>query len=458
METVSDWNTSCQYTNKKDSSTRDGHREAELVRGAFRSYKRNYRLNLEVVCVEDTGRHQGLEIKYPPIGYAPPSKELRLETRHLFVDNVRFWSMVAIVAIHGITMGNIGGVSSSFVEALTTPWKFGSIAFFLTSGFLLGERIEKCSPLAYLGRRVQRVFLPWLAWISILTSILVASDIMHHRIALGAGVWLALWERFYSCLTETSFWFVPNLFVGLAILLIFRRHLRNLRFGAALLAINLIYVANLYARWWQTSHTKAVFGFVFYLWLGSYASLHYRKIEQWISQIRMSVFVSLALLAGLAAFAEARLLDHLGSADPCNTLRLTNQFFSIFMVFILIKLRRATWPGFVNVRNHTFGIYLSHTIILVLLCDYFSIVLRRLNGTSADVLTSSLPVGIAGKIIFTAVTYMLSLAVAKAFSASRSLQWVVGSPSSEMQAKKGMQLVRKGKEKDIGRIFEEGLS
>jgi membrane-bound acyltransferase YfiQ involved in biofilm formation len=414
-------------------------------------------LNLEVVCVEDTGCDRGFKSKYPKIGYAPPLKEDRPESRHLFVDNVRFWSMVAIVSIHGITMGNIGGVPPSFVEALMTPWKFGTIAFFLTSGFLLGERIEKCSPWSYLGRRLQRVFLPWLVWISVLTSILIASDVIHHRTALDAGMGVAIWKKFYACLTATSFWFVPNLFVGLTILLIFRRHLRNLRLGAALLAIDLVYVANIYARWWQTSHTKAVFGFVFYLWLGSYASLHYKKIALWTSRIRMKILVSLALLAGLAAFAEARWLDHLGSADPCNTLRLTNQFFSIVVVFILLKLRRATWPGFVNVRNHTFGIYLSHTIILILLCDVFSIISQRFYGTSADVLTTSLAVGIAGKIVFTAVTYILSLAVAKAFSANGSLQWVVGSPSSEKPAKKNVPLTRRIRENDLGRIIEGGL-
>ncbi len=413
-------------------------------------------MNLEVVCVEDTGCRQGYETKYPTIGYGPHLREETPEMRHLFVDNVRFWSMVAIVAIHGITMGNIGGVSPSYVEALTTPWKFGSIAFFLTSGFLLGERIEKCSPMGYLGRRLQRVFLPWLAWISLLTVILLASDIVHHRVVLGAGMSAALWQKFYACLTQTAFWFVPNLFVGLTILLIFRRHLRDLRLGAALLAINLIYVANIYARWWQTSHTKAVFGFVFYLWLGSYASLHHRKLTQWVSRIRMKAFVSLAVLAGLAAFAEARLLDHRGSTDPSNTLRLTNQFFSIFVVFILLKLRRPTWPGFVNVRNHTFGIYLSHTIILIILCDCLSVVSRRFSGTSADAFRSSLPVGIAGQILFSAVTYTLSLAVAKTFSASRSFGWVVGSPS-EKQPKMNLQLVRRAKEKDISPIFEKGL-
>lgn len=414
-------------------------------------------MNLEVVCVEDTGCRQGFETKYPTIGYGPHLREQTPEMRHLFVDNVRFWSMFAIVAMHGITMGNVGGVSQPFVEALTTPWKFGSIAFFLTSGFLLGERIEKCSPMGYLGRRLQRVFLPWLAWISLLIAILMVSDIVHHRIVLGVGMWGTLLQKFYVCLTQTAFWFVPNLFVGLTILLIFRRHLCDLRFGAALLAINLIYVANIYARWWQTSHTKAVFGFVFYLWLGSYASLHHRKLTKWISQIRMKVFVSLALLASLAAFCEARLLDHLGSADPCNTLRLTNQFFSIFVVFILLKLRRPTWPGFVNVRSHTFGIYLSHTIILIILCDCFSIVSRRFSGASADTLKGSLPVGIAEQILFSALTYTLSLAVAKAFSASRSLQWVVGSPSSEKQPRTSLLLVRRAKEKDIRRIFEEGL-
>lgn len=358
------------------------------------------------------------------------------DQHHLFVDNVRFWSMFAVVAIHSTGVFNTIGVRSPLlIQASLTPVKFGTIAFFLISGFLLGERIESCKPIEYLGRRLRRIFLPWMFWVSLMTAFLLAADALHHRIAVRFAMEEVpiVWGKLFSCIATTAFWFVPNLLLSLCILLLLRRYLRDVRLGVVLFGINLFYVVNIYMRWLPSLHTEALFGFVFYLWLGAYASWNFGVLIRWLARVRMNALVGLAVSTGLLAFGEARILDHLGSPDPNNTLRLSNQIFSIAVVLLILKLRHATWPRFVDVRNHTFGIYLSHSMILAIMLG----VLRRSLAliTPGHLLNSSLE-GLALWVVTTAVTYSISLSVTKVIAGRPTLRWMVGAgPAVPSKAK-----------------------
>jgi len=355
--------------------------------------------------------------------------------RHIFVDNVRFWSMVGIVAIHSASVFIvIENTHPLLIAALVAPAKFGTIGFFLISGFLLGERLDRCRPMEYLGRRLQKVFLPWLFWLSLLAVTLMAADVIHHRVTLAFAIdSLRFIGLTYSrCVTETAFWFVPNLLLSLCVLLLFRRHLNDLRLGAALLAINLFYVVNIYTLWLPSSHAKAMFGFVFYLWLGTYASHHFGSVTQWVSRIGIRVFAVLAVLTGLVAFGEACVLSHLKSPDPNNSLRLSNQVFSIVMVLLILKLGRAAWPRFINVRSETFGIYLSHTLVLYV---GLSAAKRMLLETLPGSLLNSYAGGLALWLIVTALTYSVCVAFTKAVVGRSYLRWMVGARSTEVRPK-----------------------
>ena len=194
--------------------------------------------------------------------------------RHLFVDNVRFWSMFAVVAIHACQVfGEVGGDQPGLVAIIMTPLKFGTIAFFLIAGFLAARGIEASPPGEYLSRRIKRVFFPWLVWMSLFVAWLMASDVVHHSISLSLSpaTLFALAGLTRLCLFDTSFWFVPNLLLCLALLLAFRRYLDRLIFGALLLAFSLFYAVNIYKNWIPSSHSEALLGYVFYLWLGTYA-------------------------------------------------------------------------------------------------------------------------------------------------------------------------------------------
>ncbi len=332
--------------------------------------------------------------------------------------------MLAIVAIHSSAAFALSAKALGHLPQIAVfPWKFATINFFLISGFLLGGRIETCSPLHYLRRRMRKIVGPWLWWAFLFTIALFAREFSMH---VPASAFAILEHSLVFCLTSTPFWFVPNMMVALTILLFFRSRLDSLRFGATLFAVSLFYAINIYTEWIPSGHTTAIFGFVFYLWLGAFTSRHYPAIYTRVARLRIEVLVAAVLLTGLAAFAEATLIQRVTSSDPLNSLRFTNQLFSIAVFLLVARFNRATWPRFVNVRLHTFGIYLAHSLILMILIKtvrvFSSYLPPTLFSTNLGVLL--LWAGIA------AATYLLSLSIATIAAQRPALQWMVGADSS----------------------------
>ncbi len=251
--------------------------------------------------------------------------------------------------------------------AFATPFKFATVGFFLISGFLLGERVDRCNPLDYFLRRFKRIFVPWSLWFGIICVVTVIGEFIFHGLrSPGAGELLRIAGfTAWSVLTTTSFWFIPNLLLSISILLACRRYIYSLKFGLVLFLANLVYTVNVYALWFPSRHTQALFGFIFYLWLGSFAAQHFERINNFVTRIPTTAFAVGALITGVAAYRESLLLATLQNPDPLNTLRFSNQVFSIAMVLLIFKFRRATWPGFIDVRRYTYGLYLSHGIVLL---------------------------------------------------------------------------------------------
>ena len=140
----------------------------------------------------------------------------------------------------------------------------------------------------------------------------------------------------------------------------------------------------------------------------------------------------LAVLAGLVAFGEACVLARIKSADPNNSLRLSNQVFSIVMVLLILKFERATWPRLVDVRSETFGIYLSHTLVLYVV---LSATKRSLLKALLGPLLHSYSGGLALWLIVTALTYSVCVAFTKAVVGRSYLRWMVGARSTEVRPK-----------------------
>ncbi|MDP9039310.1 MAG: acyltransferase [Acidobacteriota bacterium] len=343
------------------------------------------------------------------------------ELNHLFVNNVRFWCMLSIVAMHAVQAVLLVPSHAQLGILLTTPFKFATIGFFLISGFLLGERVDRRDPVDYFMRRVKKVFIPWSLWFCLMSlTIGVEETAPVHGPHTWPPLSIVYWAA-RSTLMNTSFWFVPNLLFSIAILLIFRRHLYSLRFGAVLLAANLVYVVNIYTLWFSARHTQAIFGFVFYLWLGSYIAHNFERISAWLARIPTAVCATLALVTGAASYGETRLLFALHKPDALSTLRFTTQMFSLCMVLWIFKFSRATWPSFIDVRRHTFGIYLAHSIVMQVLARLEIFATWRTGSVyQADA------EGILLWIVLSVATYSWCLVITSWLANQSLFQWTVG--------------------------------
>lgn len=350
---------------------------------------------------------------------------------HLFANNVRFLSMAAIVAVHSIEYNLDKLPYHSSLCYVEQPFKFGTIAFFLVSGFLFGDRIDQYNSLQYFGRRLRNVFLPWLSWFLLLR---IGADLIHGRLSRpDFGVELDLSKKL---LFNSSFWFVPNLLFALALLLVFRHVLRDFRIGILFLLGSLFYSANIYGHWITTSHTRAVFGFVFYLWLGAWSSWHFSAIEKWLARIPTLFMLALVGITLCLSLGESCLLFKLGSTDPMNSLRLSNQLFSIAAVMAIVKLKKPVSPRFVDVRRQTFGIYLTHPLILPLISVLLTPVVQILSSSAMGSTAAQLEV--------IALTFILGytgcLFVVWILLAIPGLRWTVGPATTSRGQRTGTPL------------------
>ena len=172
------------------------------------------------------------------------------------------FSIIAIHCIYSPVFISDDLRTRDFQFALVQILKFGTIDFFLISGFLLGERMDQCSSWYYLRRRLQKIGRPWVFWAGISVIGLFIEDQFTGRLA-GASLLSQLWQRIDQIVFGSIYWFVPNMLFALGILLLFRRLLDRVSFGIVLGACSAFYGINAYFDWLPSDHKIALFGFVF---------------------------------------------------------------------------------------------------------------------------------------------------------------------------------------------------
>ena len=358
---------------------------------------------------------------------------LKPEANHLFVNNVRFWSMLAIIAAHSLIAWPLHGewtATQNLQIVLLQMMKFGTIGFYLISGFLLGERIDRYSAPEYFRRRMKRVGGPWMVWALLYAVLpLLKTVVLRHgeKSEAPSFAW-EIWQRSIEVIFFSTYWFVPNFLFALALLLLCRRYLDDLWFGAVLLGMSLFYGMNVYRQWVPSNHTAAVFGFVFYLWLGNWASRHSGLVFRFLKRVRWQSLCLAIALAGSAALGEACLLRRLGSEDAVNTLRISNQVFSVLVVLGLMKIRHRTWPRWIDVRTSTFGLFLVHPVVALVLHNVIEWVHLR---PASEQLWAHPIFGLGVWAGTFPVYYGVSLMVTQALAAQRSFSWMVGQWAAE---------------------------
>lgn len=288
-----------------------------------------------------------------------------------FVDTIRCISMIGIVFEHCSVLWNDIYTSSAdqFIQAsVMQVFKFATIAFFLIGGFLINHKFTEYTPLEYIKNRFKNTIGPWAFWIMVL---IVLNAIHTYFVHLKFGSPQTVNAAFFvaqlkSIIFYTSFWFILNFLICISILLIFKKYIYKIGFGLIWGLISLFYSLNLYYGWIVTEHSTALFGFVFYLWLGVYMNRHYDKVAVFIDKISWFWLISMNVLLFVLSNIEILHLMNRGSLDAFNTLRITNILYSLSMFALLLKIGPLKGLQlFLKPRQTTFGIYLLHQILII---------------------------------------------------------------------------------------------
>jgi hypothetical protein len=282
-----------------------------------------------------------------------------------FIDHIRCISMISVVFEHGFNSDAIPmrGTELWAYSGIVQLAKFGTVAFFLLAGFLIGEKFSEYTPGVYLKRRFSNTFGPWLFW-----SLLHAAGLIFlyatHRFGYTkpftlAGVLdIVKWIYLFS-----NYWFIINFMLSITLLLVFKRYLYSWAFGGILLLFTLGYAINIHYEWFVPQHTSAMLGFIFFLWLGAQMRKYWPKVEHWLGGVNYFTLITVVIATYLAALYEMDRLMQMHSIDPYNSLRITNLLFSMAVFALMLKIKNFPFVNFLQPRQTTYGVYLIHFVV-----------------------------------------------------------------------------------------------
>ncbi|TSJ44255.1 acyltransferase [Mucilaginibacter corticis] len=296
--------------------------------------------------------------------------EAPAKKNYQFIDAIRGIAMMSIVAEHCVAAG-----AYDFAYGTPKYWaytimiqlfKFGTVIFFLLAGFLISEKFSEYSPAQYLKRRMASTFWPWLFWSTVCLLCVLVNLYVKNRIYHDGRFNMAnILENVKLTYLYSNYWFIINFIVSLTILLVFRRYLYSIYLGTILCLFTIFYTINIHYEWVSPWHTTAILGFVFFLWLGAQMRRHWEWLEKSIEKIPNTLLIILNLVMFTAAIYEMLSLTPT-SVDPLNTLRISNILFSLAAFVLLLKIKNFKFINYLNPRQTTFGIYLIHLIIVVI--------------------------------------------------------------------------------------------
>ncbi|HEY0057434.1 MAG TPA: acyltransferase [Pedobacter sp.] len=289
-----------------------------------------------------------------------------------FVDNIRCIAILAIVVEHISLDPHTFRPSDKpywIFLTITQLFKFGTIAFFLIAGFLFAENKDGYGVIEYLKRRFNNIFRPWLIW-SLTFVILVTAAPTLNAIIINAPLkavvsniwWGGKWVYLHS-----NYWFIMNFFFCTTVLLLNKKSLNSWSFGFILFSLTMFYSVNMYYEWIVPEHTTAIFGFIFFYWLGIQLNRFYAPIKNFIEKTSIVFFVLATILTLFISVQESSFLYSMKKIEHTNTLRFSNIVFSITIFFMFLKIGNFNWLAFLQPRKTTYGIYLIHYIFAICL-------------------------------------------------------------------------------------------
>ena len=347
---------------------------------------------------------------------------------YAFIDSIRCIAMISIVMEHAMSLASSLYHPKNHSELLILSFisqigKFGTICFFLLAGFLIGEKFTDYTPLQYLKRRLGSTFVPWLVW-SVLFLLTIIADDAVIALKFNHGHFDDNYSKTFLdhlgfVYLHSTFWFIPNFLVCITLLLIFKKWLYKYWLGLIFLLFTCAYAVNIYFEWIDPLHTTAIFGFVFFLWLGAQFNKQINGLEKWIAKTPLTFWFLASVITLFLGLYEALRLFEIHSADPFNTLRFSNILFSLAVFFLLFKIRNFPFTKYLKPRETTYGIYLTHFVVS------YSLLPLIFPGLKLTTNFLSFPVLLLYLLVKLVIIYGISWGIVMLLNKTR-LKWLTG--------------------------------
>lgn len=356
-----------------------------------------------------------------------PSEITPEKVNYTALDTIRFLTISIIVWSHSLfpewysdiprdAAGEIVKVIVIQIGAIST------IVFFIVSGILMNSKLKYYNIRSYLVERVPRVYAPWLFIVLINALLMFLLQLYTQQIQFrwdAAHLMQIAYNIVLSLLIHGPYWFIYTYFFGMIILILFKRYSSNYNFGIVLLLATLFYALNFYAGWIDTLHSKAVFSYTFFIWLGFQIQSRWDDNIKKIKEISWLVLVPLlAILFSAAAYDGYNLLAQ-EVKDPYASNRLINIAFSLVFFVALVKFGEIPSINRLRPRKIVYGIYLINSIIVLKLSYLFSNPLDALSSVSIWTL-------LALQVIYFGLVLFLTWLIVHYLLGSEKYRWIVG--------------------------------
>lgn len=350
---------------------------------------------------------------------------------YTFIDNARFLSMIAIVMRHCEIMLYDTSPGGRLEWLIVQGRTFGVHLFFVSSAFLMADWLvrKEGGARSYWKTRVQQVGVPWLVWVGIYVVVDLPRFLFRPH---SPSETLAM--RLFADVFYQSYWFVPMLFVSLGCFFLMRQYWASWKVGIGLTVVSLIHAIDLYEGWFPASHTLALFGYLLPLWVGVQLFRNIEYVEARIARCRWWLIIGLLCLCFCLTLLEDSLLSAMAVANTYNAMQLSNQLYACLILIVLLKVKVGLAPSFMDVRRDTYGIYLMHPVMAVVI----RVCINAWVGANqaGETLFMRLPRVVQSPVyriglwfLMFAVVYGASFMLTRAVRAS-ALAWIVGAPTT----------------------------
>lgn len=343
------------------------------------------------------------------------------------IDTIRFLTISIIVWAHSLFPEWHSRIPVNLTEEIIKViviqvGAISTVAFFLVSGILMSSKLQDYNLRRYFNQRIPKVYAPWVFIVGFNAILIFLHRLYLNELSLS-GDYKQLISTGYdimrALLIYGPYWFVVTYFFGMMILILFKQYAASLYFGIFLMLITLFYSINFYYGWIDTLHTKAVFAYTFFIWLGFQLQSRWNDVLILVAGIEwpLIIFV-LIILFSLAAYDGYKLARE-GVNDPFASNRLVNIIFSLLFFFALLKMGEIRKINKLQPRKIVYGIYLINSIIILELTFLLRPYLDALSKVSIWTLLGL-------QLIYFSVVLFLTWLIVNYLAGSRRLGWIIG--------------------------------